>query len=222
MKGNNPDTRSDSIDILHTNLSIDVSNFAAKILYGRADITFTAKANLVDHIRLDLLGLTVDSVISADKLLNYTYNDSTILVSLLTAMTMGQQQVISIYYHGKPVQMPGDFGGFYWDDLYAFNIGVSFLAEPHNYGKVWFPCFDNFVERSTFHFAVTTDPTRRAICNGLMDSVTIDAMGNKTWYWTMSDPIPPYLVSMSVSDYAVVEDSYNSPIPLTSSYHLFI
>jgi hypothetical protein len=31
---------------------------------------------------------------------------------------------------------------------YAFNLGVGFAADPHNFGRVWFPCFDNFVERS--------------------------------------------------------------------------
>lgn len=215
--GNAPDTRSDSIHILHTDLQIDVSDFSAKVLHGRADIIFSAKVNNINYIKLDLLGLRVDSVKSGNAHLKYTYNDSVIAISLLSPLTVGEKQAISVFYHGTPIQMPGDFGGFYWDDLYAFNIGISFLAEPHNYGKVWFPCFDNFVERSTFHFAVTTDPSRRAVCNGHQDSMTMSAKGNKTWYWTMKDPIPSYLVAMSVSDYVLLEDSYNGingPLPI--------
>jgi len=216
-RGNAPDTRSDSIHILHTYLAIDVSDFSAKVLHGRADLTFSARVSNVNYIKLDLLGLSVDSVRAGAAPLRFSYNDSTIAISLPSPLKIGENRTISVYYHGKPVQMPGDFGGFYWDDLYAFNIGVSFLAEPHNYGKVWFPCFDNFVERSTFHFAVTTDASRRAICNGHQDSVTVGAKGNKTWHWTMNDPIPSYLVAMSVSDYAVLEDSYrglNGTIPI--------
>jgi len=216
-KGNKPDTRSDSIDIQQTGLAIDVSDFHSRVLHSRADIGFAAKADNVSYIKLDLLRLIVDSVRSGNTKLKYSYDDSVISVSLNTPLHIGQKEVISVFYHGMPIQMQGDFGGFYWDDLYAFNIGVSFLAEPHNYGKAWFPCFDNFVERSTFHFEVTTDPGRIAMCNGNEDSMTMSVNGNKTWYWTMREPIPSYLASMSVSDYVVLSDSYkgmNGPIPV--------
>jgi hypothetical protein len=221
VKGNSSDTRSDSVDILHTNLMIDVSDFHTKTLYGRADITFSAKVDGVQYIKLDLLQLSVDSIKSGKNALRFSYNDSVIAINLPVTLSVGQKQTISIFYHGHPIQMPGDFGGFYWDDQYAFNIGVSFLASPHNYGKVWFPCFDNFVERCTYHFAITTDHKRRAMCNGNQDTMAISANGNKTWYWTMSDPIPSYLVSMTVSDYIVLTDSYkgiarNIPIMLAA------
>jgi aminopeptidase N len=209
-RGTNTDTRSDSIHIIHTDLSLDVSHFDTKILFAKASITFQSKVNGTDHIRLDMLRLTVDSVRAGQRALKYRYNDTMIDVSLNTKIEAGEKYTITIFYHGRPVQLPGDFGGFFWDDLYAFNIGISFLSEPHNYAKVWFPCFDDFVERSTFHFAVTTDPTRRAMCNGHQDSVGRDAKGNKIWYWTMPDQIPPYLASLSVSDYAVIEDTFHS------------
>ncbi len=213
----NTDTRSDSIDILNTSLKIDVSDFNARVLYGEADILFKAKVNNINYIRLDLLLLTVDSVKINGSAVSFGYNDSVVSVSLPAALNTGQQQSISIFYHGTPIQPPGDFGGFYWDNYYAFNIGVSFLAEPHNFGKVWFPCFDNFVERSTYHFAITTDSTRRAFCNGYADSNAVNANGTRVWYWTMKDEIPSYLASMSVSDYAALNDSYNSlrgPLPI--------
>ena len=217
VNGNSPDTRSDSIDILKTDLAIDVSNFAAKVMYARADITFASKVSGISYIKLDLLRLTVDSVKSGNASLSYSYNDSLVSINLQPSLQTNESRTISVFYHGKPIRMPGDFGGFYWDSLYAFNIGVSFLAEPHNYGKAWFPCFDNFKERCTFHFAVTTDPPLMAMCNGRQDSVTTNTNGTKTWYWTMPDPIPSYLASMSVSDYVVLTDSYNSlkgPLPI--------
>jgi aminopeptidase N len=213
----NTDTRSDSLDIIHSDLHIDVSNFNAKVLYGSADIYFKAKVNNVAYIKLDLLGLMVDSVKSGSNTLTFAYNDTLLSITLPSALSANQQQTVSIYYHGTPIQPPGDFGGFYWDNTYAFNIGVSFLSDPHNYGKVWFPCFDNFVERCTFHFAITTDSTRSAFCNGYADSSTVNPNGTRVWYWTMRDEIPSYLASMSVADYAAVRDSYtamNGPLPI--------
>jgi hypothetical protein len=207
-RGINTDTRSDSIDILHTGLSLDFSDFSSRVLHGHADIKFAARVDGISYIRFDLLGLKVDAVTTGDIPLPYTYNDSLIVVVLKAPMRKGQKQTISITYHGRPIHMPGDFGGFYWDDQYAFNIGVSFLAEPHNFGKAWFPCFDNFAERCTFHFAITTDPARRAMCNGSEDSMHVNTNGTKTWYWTMPGPIPSYLASVAVSDYIVLKDSY--------------
>ena len=208
VHANNTDTRSDSIDILHTDLHLDVSNFASHILYGHADITFSPRVNGVNYIQLDLLRLIVDSVKWNGNAVSYSYNDTLVSISLPVALAAGAARSISIYYHGTPIQPPGDFGGFYWDNLYAFNIGVSFLSHPHNYGKVWFPCFDNFVERSSYHFAITTDSTRRALCNGRQDSMVINPSHSRTWYWSMDTQIPSYLASMSVSDYSVITDSY--------------
>jgi Peptidase family M1 domain/Peptidase M1 N-terminal domain/Secretion system C-terminal sorting domain len=209
-KGTNTDTRSDSIDIINTRLSIDVADFTSRVLHGHADITFAAKVSGINYIKLDLLKLTVDSVKVGNSALTFSYNDSLINISLISPLSISHQQTVSVYYHGAPIQMPGDFGGFYWDNLYAFNIGVSFLAEPHNYGKVWFPCFDNFVERSTYQFAITTDSSRRALCNGRQDSVVSISSAKKIWYWTMADEIPSYLASISVSNYAVVRDTFAS------------
>lgn len=205
----NTDTRSDSIDILHTHIALDFSAFSTKVLRGHADIQFKARVNNISYIRLDLLELDVDSVKLGNSLLSYSDDDSSVLIQLPTALTAGQQQTISVYYEGTPIQMAGDFGGFYWTSQYAFNIGVSFLADPHNYGKVWFPCFDNFVERCTYSFAITTDSTRRAICNGTMTGQSTDPLTHhKTWNWSMSSEIPSYLTSVTVSDYAVLADTF--------------
>lgn len=214
----NTDTRSDSIDITHIDLKIDVSRFTQKVLYGAATVSYQARISGVSYIRLDLLGLTVDSVRRATTSLPFSHNDTLISITLPAALATGQRDSVTVFYHGTPLQPPGDFGGFYWDNTYAFNIGVSFLAEPHNFGRVWFPCFDNFVERSTYHFAITTDSVRSAYCNGYADSTVVHADHSKTWYWTMKDEIPSYLASMSVADYAVVHDSYaalNGPLPIS-------
>lgn len=203
----NTDTRSDSIHILDISISANLADFSYRILFAKTNVTFQAKVNGINAIKLDLLGLTIDSVYSGNTVLKFSYDDSVISINLPSAMEAGQQKIVTIVYHGKPLQVAGDFGGFYWDDTYAFNIGVSFLSTPHNYGKVWFPCFDNFVERSTYHFAITTDNKHRAVCNGQEDSIVQNSNSTVTWYWTMPDPIPPYLASVAVSNYVILQDS---------------
>lgn len=204
------DLRSDTIDIGAYQLRLNVTDFATKILRGDATIGIKAKMNTVESIRLDLLKLTVDSV-NVDGLYNapFDYNDTLLNINLLTTLNTGDSATVRVYYHGHPLQVSGDFGGFYWDASYAFNIGVSFLADPHTYGRVWFPCFDNFTERSFYEFYVTTKNTHKAFCNGLLLGVTPAAGNTQIWHWKLGQDIPSYLASVAVSNYQTLNDTVN-------------
>src|ERR1019366_2053791 len=126
-----------------------------------------------------------------------------------TALHTGDSATLELFYHGQPLQMAGDFGGFYWTGSYAFNIGVSFLSTPPCFGKVWFPCFDNFSVRSRFEYFVTTDSSRKAFCNGiLLDSSSTG--GANTWHWKLTGNIPSYLASVTVGPYLTLTDTVNA------------
>jgi aminopeptidase N len=212
------DPRADSLEITRCRLNINLTDFAGKIMYGEAALTVKSRVNAVNFIRLDLLKLTVDSVKVGNALATYTYNDSVLAVQFPAALNTGDSSLLHIYYHGKPVQMPGDFGGFYWNSQYAFNIGVSFLENNHSYGRVWFPCFDNFVTRSLYEFFVTTDTTRKALCNGLLQNTVNNGNGTQTWHWKLNQTIPSYLASVTVSDYELLGDTVvgvNGTLPVT-------
>lgn len=200
------DKRGDTIDIRSFLLNLDMSDFTTKTLRGKATIGIKAKMNGVEGMRLDLLKLTVDSVKVNTFSSLFDYNDSVINVNLLTTLNVGDSATVEVFYHGNPYRANGDFGGFYWTAQYAFNIGVSFLADPHNYGRVWFPCFDNFEERSYYEYYVTTRNNHKAFCNGLLQDVTT-ANNKKTWHWKLGQEIPSYLASVAVSDYATVSDT---------------
>lgn len=202
------DLRCDTIDIRSYKLNLDLSDFTTKVLGGNATIEIKAKKNGVEGIRLDLLKLTVDSIKVNTFTAPFTYNDSVLDINLLFYLNTNDTATIQVFYHGNPYRAANDFGGFYWTGTHAFNIGVSFMADPHNYGRVWFPCFDNFETRSLYEFYVTTKSNHKAFCNGIMQGVS--TTGNKkTWHWKLSQHIPSYLASVAVSDYATIEDTVN-------------
>ncbi len=180
------DLRQDTLDVKSVHLGLDFTSFSAKILRGHATLGIKSKMNAVQHINLDLLKLQVDSVKLNGTYNAFLYNDSVIHIAFPATLNMNDSATIEIFYHGTPYQAPGDFGGFYWTNLYAFNIGVSFLAVPHTYGRVWFPCFDNFVQRSNYSFEVTTNSNQTALCNGLLVNNTDNGNGSHTWYWKLN------------------------------------
>lgn len=211
-------SRSDSVDIEHVFIRMDFTNFSSQELNANATLSIKSKVNGLQAIRLDLLGLTVDSVIQDNNALSFNYNDTLLIIDLNSALNTNETADITVFYQGPPVQNSGDWGGFYWNGTYAYNIGVSFLEDPHNYGRVWMPCFDNFIERSTYEYEITTDANRKAFCNGLLQAETQNLDGSVTWHWQMNQEIPSYLASVSVANYATVNMTYNgigsAPIPI--------
>lgn len=217
------DTRSDSISIEHYNVHLDLRDFSTFILKGHTEISIEPLVNTISEIRLDLMGPTVDSVHDINgNLLSFTSTPLGFKVNLGTTFNIGDSTSIEVFYHGTTVQDP-TFGGFYFNSAYAYNVGVSLDDIPHNYGKTWFPCFDNFITRSTYDLFVTTLPVHDASCGGVFQSTVINPDLSKTHHWKVFQTIPTYLISVAVSNYVFVNDTFtnyqNNSIPVKLAAH---
>jgi aminopeptidase N len=140
--------RSDTIDILKYTINLDITDFVGQKIKGNTVVKFTPKINGQSSLKLDLLKMTLDSVSYGTSLLSYGYNDTLLKINLPTIFNIADTGQVIVYYHGTPQGDPAGWGGFSFNGNYAYNLGVGFGAKPHNYGRVWFPCFDNFVEKS--------------------------------------------------------------------------
>ena len=202
-------SRSDTVDVLKYEINIDFTNMGAQQIKGNCKVLFTPKINGVSQLKLDLLQLVVDSVVNTTGNLVYTYNDTLLTVNLGLLLTVADTSEIIVYYHGIPKQDASGWGGFYFQGNYAYNLGVGFDANPHNYGRVWFPCFDNFVERSAFEFNMITAGGKKAHCNGALISENVISGDTIVRKWVMNEEIPSYLVCVAIADYATVHQSHN-------------
>lgn len=204
---------SDSIDIHHTNIHMDsavVISAASGRIYCQTILTLTATENNVNTIQLDLQGLTVDSVLVDGNLTPFSYNDTLLVVDAPANFDSGDSAEVTVCYHGVPDKDGSTFGGFYFqaNGLYIYNIGVGFNADPHPFGRVWFPCKDNFTDRSTYEFHIRADSGKIAVCAGTLTGETLHPDGSVTWHWNLRDDIPSYLASMAISDYVALRDSF--------------
>lgn len=210
-------TRSDTIDILNYHINLDITDVASSSISGFTTVTFTPKLNNVSSINLDLLQLIVDSVTHNNNALTWTYNDTLLQISLPASYSPSDTEQVNVYYHGSPQMDQSGWGGFYFQAGYAFNLGVGFQADPHNYGRVWFPCFDNFVERSSYDFTIRTKAPKTSHCNGALISETLIAPDTLVRHWRLNEEIPTYLACVAVADYVTVNQIHqglNGPIPI--------
>ena len=206
-------SNSDSIDVHHTNIMLDsaVSNTASTgQIYCRTTVTLSAIQNNVQTIRLDLQGLTVDSVFINGTTTTFSHDDTLLIIQTVSPLNVGDSVDVSVHYHGFPDKDNSTFGGFYFafSGQYVYNIGVGFNADPHTFGRVWYPCKDNFTDRSTYEFHIRVDSGKMAVCGGTLTGTTQHPDGSATWHWNLRDNIPSYLTSMAISDYVAWRDTF--------------
>ncbi len=211
--------RSDTIDVLNYNISLNITDFVTNVIKGNTAVKFTTKMNGVNQLRLDLLEMIIDSIEMGGLNLGSSYNDTLLNINLPVTHNIGDTSTVVVYYHGTPQQDASGWGGFYFSSGYAYNLGVGFGSYPHVYGRVWFPCFDNFVERSPYEFNITTNAGKIAYCNGYLAGDTTDGGGSRTRKWIMNEQIPSYLACVAVANYAQINQSYNG---IVSTYPIVI
>lgn len=212
---NTIDTRTDTFDVLHYSIDASFLNFRTdKKIEAQTILQVRLKADAT-QMRLDLLELPVSAVSVNGQPAIYTYSSPDLRISLDNVQN-GDTLLVAVSYSGNPKQDP-QWGGFYFSGPYAFNLGVGFASDPHNFGRVWFPCFDNFVDRATFDFSITVDSSDRAYANGLLHSTTQNSDQTETFHWQMNDPIPTYLVAVAIAPYEEVRMNVDGiPVLLTA------
>jgi hypothetical protein len=196
-------------EIPHIGIYIDSINFSGQQLQAMASITVKAVSAPVSQVNFDLLGFNIDSISISGYSNTYSYNDTVIAININPILAIGDSAVVNIYYHGSPAQDQSGWGGFYFSGTYAFNLGVGFDADPHNYGRAWYPCVDNFTSRSLYDFYISTPATSKAFCNGILQQSTVLPDGRIQWHWKMNQTIPSYLVSMAVAPYYTLQRTSN-------------
>ncbi len=200
------ETRTDSIYVNHYTLNLKVTDFTTHTLQGHTRIQLSTHPEL-KQLTLDLLQFTTDSVLINGTNSEFTATDSNISINIAAARH--DSLTIDVYYRGEP-KAAARFGGFYFSNNYAYNMGVSISDIPHNYGKAWFPCIDEFTSKATYTFHIHTLPAHTAVCNGML--TRIDTLNNQEliWTWEQLHAIPTYLAAVAVGEYTAHIDSFYS------------
>lgn len=201
------DIISDTLDALHYDIHIDLPELSSNTISGYTTILVTPKVNGINTLQLELLQLTVDSVFINNQFhSNFTHWDPLLDIYLSDPINIGDTIEITVHYHGVPFHE--NWGGFHFEGQFAFNLGVGFVSNPHNLGKAWFPCIDDFHDRAAYDIYVRVEEEMTAVCGGTLVDVENNGDNTKTFHWQMENTIPTYLASVAVGNYVLVEDTY--------------
>lgn len=195
---------SDTFNILNYDLALDITDYSNKILTAHAKIQYVELHDGVNDINFDLFELTIDSVKKDGSILTYNYDTEILSIDLDIPTVQGDTSFVEVYYHGVPHKDPS-WGGFYFENNYVYNLGIGLTTIPPNFGKVWYPCFDNFLERATYRYEVTSTGGIKAHCQGDFISETILGGDTVSRVYEFNYQIPTYLSAIAAAAYQTHE-----------------
>jgi aminopeptidase N len=210
-------TPGDTIHAIHYVIDLQEVNMANQTIDANSTITLTPLVDNLTVLQLQLMDLTVDSIYVDQQIVSgFTHDNEILHIPLATPVSVGDTLIVQVFYHGEPFHE--DWGGFHYSGDYAFNLGVGISWIPHNLGKTWFPCIDDFTDRATYEVMATVPENMTAVAGGELLEVSNNGNGTRTFHWYLDNPIPTYLASVAIGDYTLVEDTYagvERDIPIT-------
>ena len=198
--------RSDTFDIQHFDVDLDVTQYNLQQITAHTGILLNIIENGADEVRFDLVDLTVDSVFIDGAPTAFEHIDSELKIPAPSGtFSAGASHLIDVHYSGHP-HADSYWGGVYFASGYVYHLGIGLTSIPPNFGKVWHPCFDNFVERATYTWNVKSTGGYRAHLQGA--SQTSPSLTTPSQEASLSStpsqltkPLLPFLTTLTATTY---------------------
>ena len=200
-------TPGENIDVTHYEIHVGDFDFTNRTLQGETFVDFTATAS-VQQVILELKYLEVSAVMATGATVSdFSQSGDFLTINLASPLAAGSTATLDIIYGGNTFSET--WGGVEWWGQYVYNLGVGFESQPHNLGKSWFPCVDNFTDKATYDLFITTTNDKKAICGGNHVETIDNGDGTSTWHWNTPQEIATYHISFVVGDLVLWQDVYH-------------
>jgi aminopeptidase N len=192
-----------NIDIQHYSFSINL-NDTTNIIRAKAIITFLLKKDDINKLRLDLIkkndslggkGMSVISVESNSKALEYSHESNILWISLPSSKA-NSELTVTIVYEGIPNDGL-DIGNNKYGDRCFFSDNWP------NKARNWLPTVDHPYDKATSEFLVTAPVKYQVVSNGLKVEESNVGNGMRMTHWKQSVPIACWLYVLGVSEFSV-------------------
>ncbi|MFA6805947.1 MAG: M1 family aminopeptidase [Bacteroidales bacterium] len=200
--------QTDSIDIQHYEINLDINNTVKGRHVGNCILSVKLVDPSYNIIKLSLLNHNVDSVyVNGFPAFHYYYNSPNISISIPNGSQNGDIIDVCVWYSGAQVTELYGWGGIHYDPRIIYSLNVAIMDPQHSFARSWFPCQDLFSDKATFNLNISSQSDKKVICGGIIDSVVSISDSSSLWHWRIPQTIAPYLVAVTIADYALLEDT---------------
>ncbi len=215
------ETATKEFDLIHTTLNVRF-DYEKQYLYGTAEITLVPWFYTTDSLVLDARGFDINEVSLLEQdtkePLKYTYDKNEIHISLPREYTAKDTFKVFVDYTAKPNELTEGGSNAITSDkgLYFINPLGKEPGKPRQIwtqgetqsSSCWFPTLDRPNQNMTQDIYITADSGYITLSNGLLISSTNNGNGTRTDHWAQKLPHAPYLVMMTIGDFAKVSDKW--------------
>ena len=199
-------------DHTHMTLELDFPDFEHEArAICRCTLTMQPIGTPRQSIRLDAVGMTIDGVTYEGRQIGFTQRDGDLLINLPDAVPLGESVTLVFDYTLGPESMAANGEALSWSPPKKRPNGPSeevpmlhSQGEPE-YARRWFPCFDHPNERLATELVVTVADGYEVVSNGELKSKEPLDDGRVRWHWDQALPHAPYLVSLVIGKFDVVD-----------------
>ncbi|QJW91135.1 M1 family metallopeptidase [Spirosoma taeanense] len=163
-----------------------------------------------------VLSITQPDRHGVSKPLAYRRDGNAIFITMSDALPVGQVGELTITYAGSPQiarNAPWD-GGFVWrkDTTTARNADWVTVACEGTGASLWWPCKDHLAdEPDSMRIRCRVPKGLTCVSNGKFVSQKPTRSGQQTeWTWFVHYPINNYNVTLNITDYAHISDTYTA------------
>lgn len=192
------------VDVINYIFNIELSDTTDEISVDlTVDVRFVGKD--VEKMRLDLVnksselgnkGMTVSSVSSNGKTLQFTHKNDALFIHLPEPSKKNQRTKIEIKYKGIPAN-----GLKIGDNMHGDR--TFFSDNWPNRGRHWLATVDHPSDKAMCEFIVTAPDHYQIVSNGLKIEETNLADNKRLTHWKQSVPIASWLYVLGAADFAV-------------------
>ncbi|XWW44026.1 T9SS type A sorting domain-containing protein [Fibrella sp. USSR17] len=214
-----------TIDITYYGLDVQVTT-APNYLRGATTVGLKANVPSLTQFYLDFnTSMKVDSVRAGTQRLAYTHQSNRLTITLPQTITRGQAGRVTVFYQGLPTTPNAGLT----EQAFVFSTHettsdplIYTLSEPYG-ASDWFPCKDTPADKADSSAVnITMAPFFVSVSNGLLQGVTTNADGTKTYRWKNSYPIAQYLISIAASNYSLYDNPFTyQGVTMPVSHYVF-
>ena len=172
---------------------------------GTAVISISFPARRVDTLRLDLVGMQVDSVneLLSMRPLPFDYDGTALRIALPAApagvaVPLGAPWAIRVVWHGAPrdglIIQPNARGRW-----------AAFGDNWPERARDWIPTVDDPAHKVTVRWTVSAPSGLQVVANGRLERRTAAAGGRTVWWYSEDHPIPTYTMVIGATRMTVSE-----------------
>jgi len=200
--------KSHEYDVLRYKLALSLSMTDSR-LQGDNRIRFRSNTSALSRIALTAKSMAIDSVKDAlsNAALPFSLDADSLYITLGKSYAMNDTGEVAVFYRTTTNRR-----GYYFytaQESGTEPVGYT-MSEPYD-ARYWMPCYDEPFDKATAEMSITVPQGFTAASIGRLESRIDNLDGTTTFHWATPFLTTTYLMCVTVSRYAVLQDQYVRP-----------